>query len=942
MKANRLRFPGMLLAGFVLVLSGLIFAVQPHVTATSPGAQSTEPVYLEQDGSVVIEAEQFADRLPGSGVAANHTWEPTSSYAGAVGSAMQVLPDTDTNVELTTSGPQLQYLIDFRTTGDYYVYVRGYAPDPAGSNDSIHVGLDGAAVTTHSGRGVTHFQNSEFTWQSRHSNRATIVNIPAPGVYTFNLWMREDGMVVDRIWLSTDANAVGDGDTIPGPPESQRADADLPTATATTETAETAETAVATSTSLPTSTIVVPATETPAEIAQPAESIRGGLQALYTFAEGSGTRVHDVSGSATPLHLTINDASAIRWIPGGLSVTAPGLIASDTSADALITAIQQRNELTIEAWIKPANSEQDGPARIVTLSADHYNRNVTLAQGLWGSQPGALYDVRLRTIATDMNGSPSLSSPDGSLEPDLTHVVYTRDAAGNVRLYLDGEEQARATVAGDLTNWDTGYRLALANELTGDRPWLGEFHLLAIYNRALGSAEVGAHFEAGANMSPPAESAKPEPPAAAPPAATDTLPATAEPTEKPQPPATAEPTQTPQSPPPAPDTVVPPSQPDRDTPAPGIFRETFDGDPTSPQPWQPLNWDITVHSRDRHTWNSLDSMDAAHGPDCSPPPATHRISAYEDTVYLCKNHMMTAIKAGGYGLIYLTPNHMVDFSQGEAVIRFDISTLKTSNRDWWDVWITPYDDQIQLPLEDFYPDLNGPPRRAVQLLLTQDMTLQAAVYDNFGVRQMSEIHGNIPTQWWIGYDSFLTPDARRRDTFEIRLSRDHLKVGMPDYDFWWIDSPIEPLDWDQGIVQFGHHSYNPAKCEAGQCGTPNTWHWDNVELSPAVPFTMIQADRRFVAPGGETRVSFAEPAPANARLRFSGIGSNLEVSFDGGVTWQAAQRQAQKSYDSGSFVSYWTPIPEGTTSVAFRGGPWWGGDWHIRDISIWARNPGTP
>jgi hypothetical protein len=375
-----------------------------------------------------------------------------------------------------------------------------------------------------------------------------------------------------------------------------------------------------------------------------------------------------------------------------------------------------------------------------------------------------------------------------------------------------------------------------------------------------------------------------------------------------------------------------------DTEDPGdifTFLETFDGDPAAPQPWQPANWDITVHSRDQDTWDSLNPMEAAHGPDCSPPPATHPITAYEDTVYLCKNHMMTAIKAGGYGVIYLTPNHMLDFSQGEAVIRFDISTLVTSQRDWWDIWITPYDDQLQLPLEDFYPDLNGPPRRAVQIVMAEE-TMRAVVYEEFSVAQSSEFHGDIPTKWSTKYSSFLTPDARRRDTFEIRLSQDHLKVGMPDYDFWWIDSPIEPLDWNQGIVQLGHHSYNPAKCEHGVCGTPNTWHWDNVAMTPTVPFTLIQADRRFVD-DETTSVTFAEAAPDNARLRFTGIGTNLAVSFDNGTTWQPAQRQAQKKYDEGSFQSYWTPIPAGATSVQFRGEPWWGGEWHVRAISIWAQ-----
>jgi hypothetical protein len=81
---------------------------------------------------------------------------------------------------------------------------------------------------------------------------------------------------------------------------------------------------------------------------------------------------------------------------------------------------------------------------------------------------------------------------------ELSHVVYTRDATGVARIYVDGVERASGMVGGDFSNWDGGFRLALANELTGDRPWLGEFYLVAIFNRALSQAEVSQNFEAGA------------------------------------------------------------------------------------------------------------------------------------------------------------------------------------------------------------------------------------------------------------------------------------------------------------------------------------------------------------------------------------------------------------------------------------------------------------
>jgi hypothetical protein len=154
----------------------------------------------------------------------------------------------------------------------------------------------------------------------------------------------------------------------------------------------------------------------------------------------------------------------------------------------VINASQDTNEITIEVWIKPASVTQDGPARIVTLSVDPFNRNFTLGQGLGGSQPSTLYDTRLRTTTTDNNGRPSLTTPDGSLATGLTHVVYTRDASGMAKIYVNGVEQVSGSIGGDFSNWDGDFRLALANELTEDRPWLGEFHLVAIFNRALSQA----------------------------------------------------------------------------------------------------------------------------------------------------------------------------------------------------------------------------------------------------------------------------------------------------------------------------------------------------------------------------------------------------------------------------------------------------------------------
>jgi hypothetical protein len=367
--------------------------------------------------------------------------------------------------------------------------------------------------------------------------------------------------------------------------------------------------------------------------------------------------------------------------------------------------------------------------------------------------------------------------------------------------------------------------------------------------------------------------------------------------------------------------------------------QTFTGSPPVPTSWSSADMDVTVHSRDIGTWQSLEPMRAGHGSDCAPPPTTHAISQYEQAVFQCRDHIMTAINAGGYGVVYLTPNDLVDFSGGEAVVRFDVSTARTSSRDWIDLWVSPYEDHLQLPLDNWLPDLSGEPVRSVHLRM--DSSSAQSIFRASVIRKFAteDISGN----WWTGYESVLTPSATQRETFELRLSRTHIKFWMPAYNLVWIDADVADLGWTSGVVQLGHHSYTPTKdCPSGQTCTPNTWHWDNVSISPAVPFTIIQADRRFVdQTTGSTSINFTAPAPAGAHLRFAAqSGTTPQISLDRGQTWQAARLQPAAAPGADHVKSYFTPIPAGTQRVEVRGtGGYWGSQWIARDFSIWAGAP---
>ncbi|NLT78123.1 MAG: DUF4038 domain-containing protein [Planctomycetes bacterium] len=93
------------------------------------------------------------------------------------------------------------------------------------------------------------------------------------------------------------------------------------------------------------------------------------------------------------------------------------------------------------------------------------------------------------------------------VDTDLTHVVYTRDRSGKATLYIDGKPVSTRDVGGDLSNWEDGFNLALGNELTGDRPWRGELHRVALYARALNASEIVDSTKNARDKSPKGASA---------------------------------------------------------------------------------------------------------------------------------------------------------------------------------------------------------------------------------------------------------------------------------------------------------------------------------------------------------------------------------------------------------------------------------------------------
>ena len=140
-------------------------------------------------------------------------------------------------------------------------------------------------------------------------------------------------------------------------------------------------------------------------------------------------------------------------------------------------------QLGLVVDFKAGNHAQDGPSRIVSNSDGTVYRNFTLGQD------GDALVMRLRT-SEDLSGlAPTLTAP-GAITGERQVAIFVRSGEHNT-FFVDGEQVATLTVAGDFSNWSRSFPLLLANEATADRQWDGEIYKVTFFSRALRESEVG-------------------------------------------------------------------------------------------------------------------------------------------------------------------------------------------------------------------------------------------------------------------------------------------------------------------------------------------------------------------------------------------------------------------------------------------------------------------
>ena len=213
---------------------------------------------------------------------------------------------------------------------------------------------------------------------------------------------------------------------------------------------------------------------------------------MFKFDEGTGAITVGTSNVGADITLNL---TGTEWVAeGGIRNIDGKAQASLADSQKLFNLLAGGNQFSIEAWVIPEDTNQTGPARIVSYSVDTGRRNFTLGQ------TNTQYISRVQTLETGPNGSsPELRTDNDVLNTELTHVVMTYDnMAGGRKLYVNGALAAEENLQGDMLNWQDDSLFILGNEATNDRLWKGVFKMVAIHNSALNGAQIAQNFDAGA------------------------------------------------------------------------------------------------------------------------------------------------------------------------------------------------------------------------------------------------------------------------------------------------------------------------------------------------------------------------------------------------------------------------------------------------------------
>lgn len=179
--------------------------------------------YQEDADNVSMEAEEYMRVVPGTGSMSGDSWTESSDGDASNDTDLVAGTGTTDNVGDSEEGERLDYYVNFDSDDTYYVWVRMKCQ--GSSSNAVHVGLDGVPQS-YGGSGLDSNSTdvcgagSGWMWASSVGGARVTLDPTTTGDHTVNVWMKEDGIEIDKIVLAKSAAYHPTDDGLEGPAQS--------------------------------------------------------------------------------------------------------------------------------------------------------------------------------------------------------------------------------------------------------------------------------------------------------------------------------------------------------------------------------------------------------------------------------------------------------------------------------------------------------------------------------------------------------------------------------------------------------------------------------------------------------------------------------------------------------------------------------------------------
>ena len=187
-----------------LLASRGVSMVSGHTYTPIPTPTDQPTIYaaeLPATGTVHVNLSKPNKITSGYGLFNGHTWEvdPQSGWVTST-------PEADVSQNGVSGSPQIEYCMNSTTSTTYWVWLLLYPS--GGRSDSVYVGLDGELLDV-GRRGVQSWEGAQKpVWRSVGDNGNRIFFSSSGEAACLNIWVREDGVVIRDIVITTDEHLV--------------------------------------------------------------------------------------------------------------------------------------------------------------------------------------------------------------------------------------------------------------------------------------------------------------------------------------------------------------------------------------------------------------------------------------------------------------------------------------------------------------------------------------------------------------------------------------------------------------------------------------------------------------------------------------------------------------------------------------------------------------